>query len=352
MSNAPLYGVPTLTPSMAAPGTGALHLAVSRSAATRLAPVRSAPAGLEFAHALFEPSWPPTAAGSDEPPHVTGAAARPEDVDAALEAVLSRTRPAVVLSAGDGDQAVAAALVAARHGIPIARVGAGLRSGDRGAKDEINRLVLDNLADRLYVDGDGSAELLRAEGVDEQRIVRVGSTLADSLARWLTAATARRAWAELRVSPHRYVLVALHTPRNVGDHARLAEALSKLARRTRVVACLHPANVAPMRGVAMTGALGYLDFLSLQAGAAAVITDSAGVQEETTLLGVPCFTLARASERTLTLTQGTNTLLGDAPEDIAGVPLGALLGRPVPIPLWDGRAGRRIATDLAEVDWT
>jgi UDP-N-acetylglucosamine 2-epimerase (non-hydrolysing) len=354
MLAAPLCGVSTLTSTR---GALALHLAVSRSAAVRLAPVAAA-----------------LAAGGAEPARVglDGERAVPDlrldgtgDVDAttaAVERALERLRPAVAVVAGDGDASVAAALAAARHGVPIARLGAGLRSDDRTVAGEINRIVLDELAELLLVDGEGAAERLRAEGVGEDRIVCVGSTLADTVACRRSRALARAPWERLRVRPGEYVLATLHKPENVGEDdrvARLTEALATLAQRTPLVLCLHPRTRAMMEpmgdlerlrgaGAVVTDALDQLDFLALEARAGAVLTDSAGVQEETTLLGVPCFTLARRSERLLTLTHGTNVLLGDDVEDIAFVRVGAQRDPAQEIPLWDGHAGRRAAAALEE----
>jgi UDP-N-acetylglucosamine 2-epimerase (non-hydrolysing) len=340
----------------------ALHLAVSRSAAVRLAPVVSALSALGARQALLDLSGR-AAAAADGMPRTTVARdawLSAAGAAAAAEAAIERLSPAVVLVAGDGHAAVAAALAAARHGIPIARLGAGLRCGDRTVEAETNRIVLDELADRLYADGEGAAERLRAEGAPEDRIRCVGSTLPDAVARWLGPATERAAWDELGLGHRGYVLVTLHKSENVGDDervARITEALRALARRCATLVCLHPRArdmMEPMgdlerlrsAGAIVTGSLDYVDFLSLQAHAGAVLTDSAGVQEETTVLGVPCFTLAHSSERTLTLTHGTNVLLGDDPADIADVAMSSLVGGIEPIPLWDGRAGQRIAADL------
>jgi len=311
-----------------------VNLSVSRSASARLTSVISALAELGIRQTTVED---------------------PAD----LEGVLLAARPAVALIAGDGDAAVAAALAADRLGVPIARVGAGLRCDDRGIEDEINRIVLDELAERLYVDGDPAAERLHAEGFADDRVVRVGSTLADT-----PAVRRRRRSAELgdvRLERGAYALVTVHKPEHIGDDSRLrdiAEALCALTRRTRVVLCARADTYARLRalgligvlraaGVIVSGPASHDDFIQLLRCAAAVVTDSAGVQEETTVLGVPCFTLGRFTARTLTLTHGTNVLLGDDPREIAEVPLASLPGEVDPVPLWDGCAGRRIAADLA-----
>ncbi len=325
MSVTPLFGVPPVTTVPRAEGV--VHLAISRSASIRLASVTTA---------LAELGIPQTAV---------------EDLDE-IERALSETRPAFALIAGDGDAAVSAALTAHRVGVPIARIGAGLRCDDLGVGGELNRIVLDELAQRFYVDGDTAAERLHAEGFDDNRVVRAGSTLADTPAlRRTRSSTVLR---DLRLARGAYVLVTIHKPEHMRDDARLrgiTDALSALASRTRVVLCRDLRNQARLdvaADVLVSGPLAHADFLALQASAGAVVTDSAGVQEETTILGVPCFTLGRSTERAQTLIHGTNVLLGDDPREIAEVPLGALPDEATAVPLWDGRAGRRIAADLAE----
>jgi UDP-N-acetylglucosamine 2-epimerase (non-hydrolysing) len=245
-------------------------------------------------------------------------------------------------------------------GVPIARVGAGLRCGDRAVCEEVNRIVLDGLADRLYADGEEAERHLRAEGVAPERIRRVGTTLADVVARRRASAAHRSAWRRRRLTAGRYVLVTLRRPENIADDERLArivEALAALAHRTPLVLCPDPAarpalerrgDLRRLRtaGVAVLERLDHVDFLSLQMSAGAVVTDSAAIQEETTLLGVACFTARRTTERTLTLTHGTNVLLGDDPAEIAEVAVGPAAEPARRIPLWDGRAGGRIARDL------
>ena len=326
----------------------ALHLVTSRSAVVRLSPVRDALRGLGVSQATAD---------------VARDGRSPALVAAATEAAIGRAEPAAALVAGDGDAAVTAALVCARLGVPIARVGAGLRCGDRAVGEEVNRLVLDGLADRLYADGEDAERHLRAEGVALERIRCVGTTLADVVAQRRASAAGRAAWRRRRLAAGRYVLAALRRPENMADDERLArivEALAALARRAPLVLCPDPAARAAMErrgdlhrlrsaGAAVLDPVDHVDFLSLQMSAGAVVTDSAGIQEETTLLGVACFTARRATERTLTLTHGTNVLLGDDPAEIAEVAVGAAVGPVRRIPLWDGRAGGRIARDLARL---
>jgi UDP-N-acetylglucosamine 2-epimerase (non-hydrolysing) len=226
---------------------------------------------------------------------------------------------------------------------------------------EINRLVIDELADLLLTDGVDAADCLYAEGADPAAVRCVGSTLPDVIARWRDAAIARRSWSALGLPEGEYVLAALHKPENVADLGRLtglAAGLVGLARRTPLVVSL-PAEAWAMladggqperlraAGAVLAGSLDYVDFLSLEAAAGAVVTDSSGIQEETTVLRIPCFTVGRASERTLTLTHGSNVLLGDDVNEIAGIgPLAVDGHESDGIPLWDGDAGSRAATAL------
>jgi UDP-N-acetylglucosamine 2-epimerase (non-hydrolysing) len=337
-----------------------LHLAVTRSAAVRLAPVADALGGpqafVDLAGDVL--AWagtrPPAVDG--DPPLSPTAAAR------AVSEALERIRPDVALVAGDGDVAMACALAAIGAGVPVARLGAGLRCDDRGVRNEINRLAIDGLASRLYADGESAAERLRAEGADEHAIRTVGSTVAAGIARWRRPALARAAWARFGLRRREYVLVNLRRHENFADAPRLTQAIIGLAREAPVVLCLDRWGHAALEQagdlerlasvVSNVGdTLGYVDFLSLLSGAGAVLTDGGGVQEESTVLGIPCFTLARSSERELTLTHGTNVLLGNDLDAIADVTTRAQLYAVEPIPLWDADAGRRVAADLMLVPW-
>jgi len=251
---------------------------------------------------------------------------------------------------------LAAALDAAKLGIPVAHVEAGLRSFDRTMPEEINRQITDQLSDLLFMHSDEAAENLRAEGVADERMHLVGNTMIDTLvsleARFRAAGAASRLGAE----PGGYLLVTLHRPALVDGPLLGAamERLAEVAERMPVVFPVHPRTRAMLDrlgfgerpGVILSDPVGYLDFLSLEADARAVLTDSGGIQEETTYLGVPCFTLRDNTERPVTLRAGTNTLLGLAPERIAEIPAlledGAGAGGERPA-LWDGRAAERVA---------
>lgn len=274
-------------------------------------------------------------------------------VMARLEPVLLEEQPDLLIVPGDVNSTVAAALVAAKLHIPIAHVESGLRSFDRTMPEEINRIVTDQLADLLFVHSEDAIGNLRAEGIAGERIHFVGNTMIDSMVAVQDRFRGLRLAAQLGLREQGYVLVTLHRPALVdGPLLKIVlEQLSGLARELPVVFPAHPRTrkmmetlEAPAR-VTVVDPLGYLDFLSLQADAAAVLTDSGGVQEETTYLGVPCFTLRSTTERPITISAGTNTLLGLEPERIADLP-SLLRARPKkpsgPPPLWDGRAAERL----------
>jgi len=271
-----------------------------------------------------------------------------------LEPVLEAERPDLVLVPGDVNSTLAAALTAAKLQIPVGHIESGLRSFDRTMPEEINRIVADELAEHLFLHSEEAIENLRAEGIAEERMHFVGNTMIDTLValeeRFRAAESAQR----LGVEPGAYVLVTLHRPALVDGELLPATVhrLAELAREMPVVFPVHPRTRARMEaiesehpGLLLSEPLGYIEFLSLLADAGAVLTDSGGIQEETTYLGVPCFTLRDNTERPVTIRAGTNTLLGLDPAAIADIP--SLTQPPPqerqPPPLWDGKASERIA---------
>jgi UDP-N-acetylglucosamine 2-epimerase (non-hydrolysing) len=278
----------------------------------------------------------------------------------AFERVLADVRPTFVVVAGDVNSTLACALAAAKLGIPIAHVEAGLRSFDWSMPEEINRVLTDRLSDLLFTHSPEALENLLAEGIEESRVHYVGNTMIDSLRRYERKARRRRACAKIGVEAGTYMLVTLHRPSNVDEPERLrgiVEGLEGLARESSVVFPIHPRTRARLSeddgmrrlqdaGVYCIDPVGYLDFLSLQADAGAVITDSGGVQEETSALGVPCYTFRPNTERPVTLTHGTNTLLGDDPVDLGSVRPSPWEPTPSAIPMWDGHASDRLADIL------
>ena len=275
-----------------------------------------------------------------------------------LEPVLLDLKPDIVLVYGDVNSTVAAALVCAKLQIQIGHVEAGLRSFDRSMPEEVNRIVTDRLADLLFTPSEDGDQNLLSEGVEASRIHRVGNVMIDSLMRLLPAAIA----SPKDGLPDRYALVTLHRPSNVDDNATLKsiiESLVEVNTHLNVVFPIHPRTRQRLESLDtdlsscyLMDPLPYIEFLALQRRATVVITDSGGIQEETTYLGVPCLTLRGNTERPITVDLGTNVLIG---QDLARLRCelrkiaegGAKRGT-VP-PLWDGHSGERIAEILCNV---
>jgi UDP-N-acetylglucosamine 2-epimerase (non-hydrolysing) len=276
-----------------------------------------------------------------------------------LEDLMTAQPPSMVVVYGDVNSTLAAALVAAKMGVPLAHVEAGLRSFDPTMPEEINRIVTDRLAQLLFAPSADAVAHLRAEGVDPSAIHLVGNPMIDTLVANLDRFDADRARAEHGLTG-RYLVATLHRPSNVDsttDTAALVKAMHAVADQIVVVLPLHPrgrpslhaAGLFDHPALRVVEPLGYVEFLALVRGADAVVTDSGGVQEETTVLGVPCLTLRPNTERPVTITHGTNRLvtaqtLPSAVEECLAA--GRTDSWPVP-PLWDGAAGRRIAEIIA-----
>src|SRR3954452_15978657 len=298
--------------------------------------------------------------GVPEPDHMLEAgsgthAAMTAKVMERLEQVLESERPDLVMVPGDVNSTLAAALTAVKMGIPVAHIESGLRSFDLTMPEEVNRIVADRFSEWLFLHSDEAIENLRAEGIPDERMHMVGNTMIDTLVALEERIRAAGSAAKLGLGPGSYALVTLHRPALV-DGPLLEETvaqLAALAQQMPVVFPVHPRTRKMMEGLEpdapglhLVDPLGYLDFLSLLADARTVLTDSGGIQEETTYLGIPCFTLRDNTERPVTLTSGTNTLLGLDPSRIARIPalLDERTGLPlVPPPLWDGQAAQRIA---------
>ena len=279
-----------------------------------------------------------------------------------VEQVLIEREPDLVVVPGDVNSTLAAALAAVKLRVPVAHLEAGLRSFDARMPEEHNRLLTDHIADLLLTHSESAQTNLEREGIDATRIHFVGNTMIDSLLAVLDRARALEPWKAFDVEAGSYGLVTLHRPSLVDDDDALhltATALAELSETMQIVFPVHPRTAARLEassdarlledaGVRVVGPVGYLDFVGLQAAAAFVLTDSGGVQEETSALGVRCFTLRASTERPVTVDLGTNTVLGAEPSRIAEIP--ALLSVPRDsreIPLWDGHAGERAAALIA-----
>jgi len=279
----------------------------------------------------------------------------------ALETVFLEQRPDLVVVYGDVNSTLAAALVAAKLGIRCAHVEAGLRSFDWTMPEEVNRVVTDRLSDIVFATSPDALVHLAREGVDPDRMHFVGNPMIDTLLRLRDRFDGSRVVTELDL-PTTYAVATLHRPGNVDDPAtldRMVAALRGVGDRVDLVLPVHPRGRQQLEAsglfdhprVHATEPLGYLEFLGLVAGSALVVTDSGGIQEETTVLGVPCLTLRPNTERPVTITHGTNRLV--TTEDLAGHVDAVLAGdgptAGVVPPLWDGAAGERIADVVVDV---
>lgn len=283
----------------------------------------------------------------------------------ALDRVLDMEEPNWVVVVGDINSTAAAALTAVKKGIHTAHVESGLRSNDRTMPEEINRIVTDALCDLLLTPSEDADINLRREGIPEARIMRVGNVMIDSLVEHLPAARTLRAWEKAGFEEKGYVLVTLHRPSNVDDPEVLAQivgALTRVAHDIPVLFPVHPRTAARLDSICvikssngrlhLSAPWGYLGFLSALSGARVVLTDSGGVQEEASFLGVPCLTFRNSTERPVTVKYGTNKLIGQDPSRIVssiGEQLRDSFTKPCSIPMWDGHTAQRIATTLLRV---
>ena len=276
----------------------------------------------------------------------------------AFEKCCLEQRPNLVIVVGDVNSTLACALVAKKLGIPVAHVEAGLRSRDMGMPEEINRVCTDAISDYLFTTEPSGNVNLKAEGIPESRIFFVGNTMIDSLRKNLPRA--RELPVPFGLHDNEYVVLTLHRPGNVDDTAnleRLTSALNAIAQRIPVVFPVHPrtaqylSQIPLHRHLMTTEPMGYLAFLNLMSRARMVLTDSGGIQEETTVLGVRCLTIRNTTERPITCEIGTNVLVGTDPQTIRDTALRLLDDGP-PVThtpeKWDGRAAERIADVLID----
>ena len=275
-----------------------------------------------------------------------------------FEPLLRANRPDAVIVVGDVNSTLACALVAAKEGVPVAHVEAGLRSFDRTMPEEINRIVTDLISHWLFVSEPAGVENLRREGVANERIHLVGNVMIDTLLAMKPISDRSEILERLGLQPRQYAVLTLHRPANVDQPEILdgiGRAIQKIARDLPVIFPVHPrtraALAGPLADVRPIDPLGYVDFLRLTAQARLVLTDSGGIQEETTMLGVPCLTLRENTERPITVTQGTNRLVGREPQAIIEATREVLsqpgtMARPT-VEFWDGQAAQRIMDILA-----
>ncbi|MDX6614451.1 MAG: hypothetical protein QOD75_3637 [Blastocatellia bacterium] len=281
-----------------------------------------------------------------------------------FEPVILREQPDWVLVVGDVNSTLACALVCSKLGVKLGHVEAGLRSRDRTMPEEINRVLTDQISDLLFTPSKDADANLLAEGIPAERIKFVGNIMIDSLVKHLAAAKNSRAALELGVAGKDYVVVTLHRPANVDERetlTRIVGALAEIAQRLPVIFPVHPRTRKTIsdfgleeeiakHDVRLIAPLAYLDFLNVYSGARLVLTDSGGIQEETTFLRIPCLTLRENTERPITVEMGTNIVVGTAPKIIVAAAFAALdknetKAHTIP-PLWDGQTADRILDAL------
>ncbi|MCJ7730074.1 MAG: UDP-N-acetylglucosamine 2-epimerase (non-hydrolyzing) [Sedimentisphaerales bacterium] len=282
-----------------------------------------------------------------------------------FEPVVLEHRPDYVLVVGDVNSTIACGLVAVKLGVKLIHVEAGLRSFDRTMPEEINRLLTDQISDLLFATEQSGVDNLLKEGIDSSKVHLAGNVMIDTLLANREKAEKSDVLSRLGLSRHEYAVITLHRPSNVDDMSRFAEivtAFETIEKEMRLVFPMHPRTRANMRGskleqriAAMKNLLllepiGYLDFLCLMSSAALVMTDSGGIQEETTILGVPCMTLRDSTERPVTITEGTNRLVRATADDILKNYRDVMNNRAGYIArtprFWDGKAAQRIAKTL------
>ncbi len=286
----------------------------------------------------------------------------------AFEPILLEEKPDLVIVVGDVTSTLACTLVAIKMGIPLAHVEAGLRSGDRNMPEEINRILTDSVANYLFVTEQSGIDHLKNEGVPDEKVFFSGNVMIDSLVRYQEKAKSSTILSDLGLATDDYIVMTMHRPANVDTEQGLKSILRLIelsTTQTKVVFPIHPRTRAHMekfgllnaietnKNLILTEPLGYLEFIQLMSHAQAILTDSGGIQEETTYLGIPCLTFRDSTERPITVTMGTNQLLADLdPDKTYEALLDILQGNckqgQIP-PLWDGKAAERIAQSIDQI---
>jgi UDP-N-acetylglucosamine 2-epimerase (non-hydrolysing) len=286
----------------------------------------------------------------------------------AFEKIVEAEKPDLIIVVGDVTSTLACTLVAIKMGIKVAHVEAGLRSFDRTMPEELNRILTDSVADYLFVTEESGMQHLKNEGVADERVFFAGNVMIDSLVRYQEKAKTTTILEDLGLSTSDYIVMTMHRPANVDTEKGLQSILELIelsSQDTKIIFPIHPRTRAHMekfglanrldqaKNLILTEPLGYLEFIQLMSNATAILTDSGGIQEETTYLGVPCLTFRDSTERPITVSLGTNQLLSDLDPKKTYAALKEILAGKVKKgsipPLWDGKAAERIASKLAEI---
>ena len=281
-----------------------------------------------------------------------------------FEKILLQEKPDLVIVVGDVNSTIACALTAVKLGIKVAHVEAGLRSFDRGMPEEVNRILTDSISDYLFVTEKSGLENLKREGVSEEKIFFTGNVMIDSIVNYLSKVENSKILENLFLLPFNFLLVTLHRPSNVDSEKNLkkiVELLNSLSGRIKIIFPIHPRTRKNLESfglldtlnsnIILTEPLGYIDFIALVKNSSLVLTDSGGIQEETTYLGIPCVTLRTSTERPVTVEEGTNYLVGEDTLAAEKVCLDILNNnfKKGQIPeLWDGHAAERIVEVLVD----
>lgn len=281
-----------------------------------------------------------------------------------FEKILIQQQPALVIVVGDVNSTIACSLTASKLNIPVAHVEAGLRSFDRQMPEEINRLLTDSIANFLFVSEPSGLSNLKNEGVPDEKVFFVGNVMIDSLLHHLTKAEESQILKKLNLLPNEYILVTMHRPSNVDSDEQLSllvRMLNSLSEKRDIVFPIHPRTLKNLEKnqldsklnekIILTDPIGYIDFLWLTRNAEVVLTDSGGIQEESTFLGIQCVTVRSSTERPVTIEVGTNHLVGDDFDEAEKVVMDIIHGRKKKgnIPeLWDGKTSDRIVEIIAK----
>jgi UDP-N-acetylglucosamine 2-epimerase (non-hydrolysing) len=283
-----------------------------------------------------------------------------------FEKVILRESPDLVIVVGDVNSTIACALTAVKFFIPVAHVEAGLRSFDRTMPEEINRILTDSISEYLFTTCEDANENLKKEGISKKKIYFVGNVMIDSLLKHLDKASQSDILEKLNLQPGNYAALTLHRPSNVDKREifiRILDAFNEIQKKIKIILPIHPRTkkrikefklsnkIKKMKNFKIVEALGYLDFLKLLSDAKFVLTDSGGIQEETTILKIPCITLRNTTERPITVREGTNVVVGSNKEKIVRESLNIIKGKQKEgksIKLWDGKAAKRIVRQLVK----